>query len=73
MKNLLLSTLLIIPFFVFSEHDCDPDTEFACKNGKCIPVLWKCDFDNDCGDDSDDRDKRDHDDVLSSNSCPSYV
>ena len=37
----------------FSEHECDPETEFACKNGKCIPVLWKCDFDNDCGDDSD--------------------
>lgn len=32
---------------------CDPETEFACKNGKCIPKLWQCDFDNDCGDDSD--------------------
>lgn len=28
---------------------CDADTEFACKNGRCIPKLWMCDFDNDCG------------------------
>jgi len=34
-------------------RDCDPETEFACKNGHCIPKLWMCDFDNDCGDDSD--------------------
>ena len=27
--------------------------EFSCDNGKCIPKLWRCDFDNDCGDDSD--------------------
>jgi len=33
--------------------ECDPGTEFACKNGRCIPKLWMCDFDNDCGDDSD--------------------
>jgi hypothetical protein len=33
--------------------ECDPETEFACKNGRCIPKLWMCDFDNDCGDDSD--------------------
>lgn len=32
---------------------CDPETEFSCKNGRCIPKLWMCDFDNDCGDDSD--------------------
>jgi len=34
-------------------RECDPETEFACKNGHCIPKLWMCDFDNDCGDDSD--------------------
>lgn len=31
----------------------DPETEFSCKNGRCIQKLWVCDFDNDCGDDSD--------------------
>ncbi|XP_046995596.1 low-density lipoprotein receptor-related protein 2 [Schistocerca americana] len=34
-------------------RQCDPETEFSCKNGRCIPKLWMCDFDNDCGDDSD--------------------
>eukprot|EP00088_Acartia_fossae_P013690 TRINITY_DN1723_c0_g1_i1.p1 TRINITY_DN1723_c0_g1~~TRINITY_DN1723_c0_g1_i1.p1 ORF type:complete len:1546 (-),score=413.53 TRINITY_DN1723_c0_g1_i1:1367-5629(-) len=33
--------------------ECDPETEFACKNGKCIPKLWHCDADDDCGDNSD--------------------
>lgn len=27
--------------------------QFACKNGICVPGFWKCDGDNDCGDDSD--------------------
>lgn len=34
-------------------RECDPETEFKCKNNRCIPKLWMCDFDNDCGDDSD--------------------
>ncbi|CAB4061166.1 LRP2 [Lepeophtheirus salmonis] len=29
------------------------DDEFQCNNKRCIPLLWKCDFDDDCGDDSD--------------------
>lgn len=27
--------------------------QFACNNGVCIPEFWKCDGDNDCGDNSD--------------------
>ncbi|XP_034941871.1 sortilin-related receptor-like [Chelonus insularis] len=26
---------------------------FACTNGACVPEIWKCDGDNDCGDNSD--------------------
>lgn len=27
--------------------------QFKCKNDLCIPKLWACDGDNDCGDFSD--------------------
>jgi len=27
--------------------------EFKCTNGRCIPSVWQCDTENDCGDDSD--------------------
>lgn len=33
---------------------CSPN-QFACNNGVCIPEFWKCDGDNDCGDDSDEE------------------
>ncbi|KAK9679907.1 Low-density lipoprotein receptor repeat class B [Popillia japonica] len=39
------------------EMDCPPVTcppnQFKCQNDKCIPVVWLCDKDNDCGDNSD--------------------
>ncbi|KAK9512535.1 hypothetical protein O3M35_000936 [Rhynocoris fuscipes] len=31
---------------------CAP-TMFSCKNNNCIPNLWRCDGENDCGDNSD--------------------
>ena len=31
---------------------CSPQ-EFTCNNSKCINIAWRCDNDNDCGDNSD--------------------
>lgn len=32
-----------------------PPMMFECKNHVCIQPYWKCDGDNDCGDDSDEE------------------
>ncbi|CAL8118290.1 unnamed protein product [Orchesella dallaii] len=46
------STINISNFFTNSacEHG------FKCDNGRCINKIFKCDYDNDCGDGSDERD-----------------
>lgn len=37
---------------------CDPDLEFTCGNGKCIPKSAKCNRKYDCEDQSDERNCR---------------
>lgn len=32
------------------------ESEFRCDDQSCIPSRWICDFNNDCGDNSDERD-----------------
>ncbi|KAJ7986281.1 hypothetical protein DPEC_G00338310 [Dallia pectoralis] len=34
--------------------DCETG-QFQCKNGRCIPTLWRCDDDDDCSDNSDEE------------------
>ena len=31
------------------------ESEFRCENEKCIPNRWRCDHDNDCDDNSDEK------------------
>ncbi|XP_052813290.1 low-density lipoprotein receptor-related protein 2-like isoform X2 [Mya arenaria] len=31
------------------------DDKFSCDNGRCIPLTYQCDFDDDCGDNSDEK------------------
>lgn len=33
---------------------CDAETQFRCRgSGTCIPLSYKCDLEDDCGDNSD--------------------
>ncbi|KAM6942728.1 low-density lipoprotein receptor-related protein 3 [Xenentodon cancila] len=36
------------------QSSCQPD-EFLCGNGKCIPRIWKCNGQDECGDATDER------------------
>lgn len=39
---------------VLDERTCEP-YQFRCKNNRCVPGRWQCDYDNDCGDNSDEE------------------
>ena len=40
--------------FLTDKRTCEAN-KFKCDNGRCIPADWQCDFDNDCGDNSDEK------------------
>lgn len=38
---------------LFAEHHRCESNEWQCANKRCIPEAWRCDSENDCGDNSD--------------------
>lgn len=42
-------------FFCFSAGRHCPQNEFQCNNTLCKPLAWKCDGEDDCGDNSDEN------------------
>lgn len=50
--TLIIHNFSLIPFYRISEPTC-ASNEFQCKSGRCIPLNFRCDQENDCGDHSD--------------------
>lgn len=46
---------IMLGVFILAFHSCSAN-EFRCDNGRCIFKSWKCDYENDCKDGSDERD-----------------
>ncbi|XP_072019488.1 low-density lipoprotein receptor-like [Amphiura filiformis] len=53
----ILSITVLVLFglcFIEVKGQCGVD-QFRCGNGRCIPKLWHCDNEDDCGDNSDEQ------------------
>lgn len=42
--------------FVSTAKKTCATTDFACKNGQCVPARWRCDGEPECADGSDEAD-----------------
>uniref|UniRef100_A0A3B3SQG6 Low density lipoprotein receptor-related protein 8, apolipoprotein e receptor n=1 Tax=Paramormyrops kingsleyae TaxID=1676925 RepID=A0A3B3SQG6_9TELE len=42
-----------------TKTDCE-EGQFKCRNGRCIPIIWRCDDDDDCADNSDEESCREY-------------
>lgn len=44
------------PAYLIATTTCDPTNQFRCvASGSCIPLAFKCDNEDDCGDNSDEE------------------
>lgn len=46
---------LVLHLVPLSARTCPPN-QYPCASGRCIPISWTCDLDDDCGDRSDEPD-----------------
>uniref|UniRef100_G3NUP2 Low density lipoprotein receptor-related protein 8, apolipoprotein e receptor n=1 Tax=Gasterosteus aculeatus aculeatus TaxID=481459 RepID=G3NUP2_GASAC len=53
-KLVLFHVLLMELHGTNTKSECETG-QFQCKNGRCIPTLWRCDDDDDCSDSSDEE------------------
>lgn len=48
----VFSYALLLSPIEYPSHSCN-ETQFACNNGRCVPITWRCDGEDDCFDNSD--------------------
>ncbi|XP_035527269.1 low-density lipoprotein receptor-related protein 8-like [Morone saxatilis] len=51
---LLFQSLVLRLHFSEATDECE-DGQFQCNNKRCIPIIWRCDDDDDCSDNSDEE------------------
>ncbi|GIY30664.1 very low-density lipoprotein receptor [Caerostris darwini] len=52
-RNTPLIFLIVFSFITVVASAHCPSHQFQCGNGRCVPITWHCDDDNDCGDNTD--------------------